>query len=293
MNTKEITKGKFITKSGFSGYSRCLNPYVGCEHGCSYCYVRFFVKDSVDKWGDFIRIREHAIKTLKGELNKNIGERLVLGTMCDPYQPIENDRMLTKRILEIIVDNPNTVSKVGIFTKSTLICRDINLISKLPDPTVHITLTPYPDEIIKIVENGTEILSERLKIVKEFVDFGGIKVCVNIAPMIPLISDEIVLKLVSELINMKIHQFFIDSLQCYTESLNMTNKLLKDYKGWDDIFKILNDKKDYDKWKDNMEKKCTLVSKNCSTETIWCDHVSNVWRDMRTNTNINKSTYNH
>lgn len=61
-------KNKLITKSTFKNYDACLNSYVGCEFGCSYCYVRFFIKDDEKEWGEFVRVREHMANKLPQEL---------------------------------------------------------------------------------------------------------------------------------------------------------------------------------------------------------------------------------
>src|SRR5271157_4654128 len=89
-------RGHIITTSTFKGYDHCLNPYVGCQFGCSYCYVRFFIKDSKKPWGEFVRTRNHIITNLSKELATIAGRRLVLGTMTDPYQPQERRSRLTR-----------------------------------------------------------------------------------------------------------------------------------------------------------------------------------------------------
>jgi DNA repair photolyase len=133
-----------ITKSGFSNYDLCLNPYVGCEFKCQYCYVRFFVKDSKAEWGDFVRVREHMITNLPKELlkgfvrvtdgkKKEVGtdgtflrdedgkfifkqtyknlaitdSRLVIGTMTDPYQPKEVKYRITVSHHEVSPASPH------------------------------------------------------------------------------------------------------------------------------------------------------------------------------------------
>ena len=95
--------GDVITKTGFSGYDHCLNTYVGCEFGCKYCYVRFFVKDKEHPWGEFVRSRRHIPNKLLSALKKVGPTRLVLGTMTDPYQPQELKERLTRTALEHII----------------------------------------------------------------------------------------------------------------------------------------------------------------------------------------------
>ena len=146
-------RSTIVTKSMFSGYDLCINPYVGCEFGCSYCYVRFTVKDDNHEWGEFVRVRAHMADKLPKELDKGnfriqdgtvpvldddgkqertpagkprkrslyktmamSDARLVLGTMTDPYQPAEKRHRITRTALELITEHPNQFKKVGIFT---------------------------------------------------------------------------------------------------------------------------------------------------------------------------------
>jgi len=301
VHVKEASKGKLIADSGFQGFDVCLNSYVGCAgHGCAYCYVRFFIRDKDHAWGDFVRLRKHIPTKLPGELKKNVGKRLVMGTMCDPYQPIEETELLTQTALKIILNFQNQtqpgLKRVGIFTKSTLIKRDQELIEQLPDPSIHFTLTPYPTEVIKLLERETKPLADRFQVLQAFKDGKKVKVCVNVAPMIPTISDPIVPEILKKLLEMDVHQFFVDPMQVYTDSLIAVDAEMEKvkYEGWDKICEVLKDDVKYDLWKEGMEKTCTdlvKASKNLTTRCIWCDHVNKVWKDMRTGKDIDQKTY--
>ena len=62
--------GAILTASKFNNYDLCINPYVGCQFGCTYCYVRWLVKDDEKEWGDFVRVRTHMADKLPRELDK-------------------------------------------------------------------------------------------------------------------------------------------------------------------------------------------------------------------------------
>jgi DNA repair photolyase len=79
----EAAKGKLLSETGFRNYDFCLNTYVGCAFGCSYCYVRAYVRDSEHEWGEFVRLRLHVKTKLPKELPAVEGKRLVLGTMIE------------------------------------------------------------------------------------------------------------------------------------------------------------------------------------------------------------------
>ena len=73
------SRGKLISKTGFKNYDICLNTYVGCQFGCTYCYVRFFIKDDNKEWGKFVRLRHHVADKLPKELPVHAGKRMVMG----------------------------------------------------------------------------------------------------------------------------------------------------------------------------------------------------------------------
>jgi DNA repair photolyase len=79
----KASRGKIVVGSGFQGYDVCVNPWVGCQFGCSYCYVRFFVKDPKLPWGQFVRARDHLPVRLAREIGQGVlaGKRVVLGTI--------------------------------------------------------------------------------------------------------------------------------------------------------------------------------------------------------------------
>ena len=297
VHVKEASKGKLIADSGFQGFDVCLNTYIGCEHRCRPCFVRFFIRDKDYAWGDFLRLRKHIPTKLPGELKKNVGKRLVMGTMCDVYQPSEETEFLTQTALKIILAQIKPgLKRVGIFTRAPLILRDKELIEQLPDPSIHFTLSPYPDEVTKILENKTASIEDRLKVLQAFKDGKKVKVCVNVAPMIPTISDPIVPEILKKLLEMDVHQFFVDPMQVYTDSLIAVDAEMEKvkYEGWDKICEVLKDDVKYDLWKEGMEKTCTdlvKASKNLTTRCIWCDHVNKVWKDMRTGKDIDQKTY--
>lgn len=167
-STAPIPTNVEIDSTGFSQYDRAINPYKACAFKCAYCYAGVFK--------DFAQLPEK----LEG--------RLVIGTHVDPYQPAEETQKKTQAILKGLIGNKK-VSKVGIFTKSPLVTRDIELLKQLPDPHVHINLSPFDEENRKKLEEGTFSNAERLKAIKPLKE-AGIKVVLNVCPCIPGISEK-------------------------------------------------------------------------------------------------------
>ena len=105
-----------------------LNPYVGCEHGCLYCYVRGFCKDREEglAWGKFVKVKRNILDVLKQQLSSLRKGIVGVSTATDPYQPIESRLRLTKACLEVLSYMGFPVS---IQTKSALILKDVDIIS--------------------------------------------------------------------------------------------------------------------------------------------------------------------
>ena len=102
MKVIEIQAKSILSKSKVQAYA--LNPYVGCEHDCSYCYARFMKKFTQhdEAWGNFVDVKINAPEILKKEvLKKKKGKVWISGT-CDPYQALENKYQLTRKCLEIL-----------------------------------------------------------------------------------------------------------------------------------------------------------------------------------------------
>lgn len=282
-------RNKLIADSKFDGYNACLNPYVGCEFGCSYCYVRFFVKDE-KPWGEFIRPREHITDKLVKEFKNWTGSKLVIGTMTDPYTPIERKHRLTRSALQKIVDNPSVFSKVGIYTRSQLIIRDLDLIEKLPDPHIHLTIPPLSRNIQLLTEKIPVKMERRLKLIDD-VSGRGIKIHVNVAPCIPLYSEEFIDEFCYRMAKAKIHHFFVDPFQAYKESMDSLNGSLSNDEKWIKSSEIIMDNYKYKEWKKIqyiLWKESWDKVRSMSPDTIpeMCDHMSKSRVDMRTGKEI-------
>lgn len=313
-------RSKLITKSGFKGYDVCLNPYVGCEFGCAYCYVRFFIKDPDKEWGEFVRIRHHVEDKLPKELEKGFitvdngtithangkkerlkrmiptdEARLVLGTMTDPYQPVEKTYRVTRKALEIL--SKSRLNKIGIFTRSPLVLQDLELIKSLPRPRIHFTITPFQPQILRTIEPYSPKTQSRWKVVKKLKD-AGIRVHANISPVIPTISEEFIQEYVQNLTEMEIDEYFVDPMQPYSESFEAFRKACHRLPeiDWDSIESTMLDKKAYAAWKEQFkarwnEERRKHQHKATNQLPIWSDHENHVWVNMITDEQMDTKNY--
>ncbi|MEM3713012.1 MAG: radical SAM protein, partial [Thermoproteota archaeon] len=119
MIIREVECKSILNKSAIADY--CINPYIGCQHGCRYCYaagITFKLRGRMEEWGEFLDIKTNAVILLSKEAKKKKVGRVYLSSLTDPYQPIEEKYELTRRIVEILVQNDFPVT---IQTKSRLV----------------------------------------------------------------------------------------------------------------------------------------------------------------------------
>jgi len=181
MILKEIQSKSILSKSQIYDYA--LNAYVGCAHGCVYCYARFMKRFTGhhEPWGEFVDVKINAPELLSREIRKKKKGTVWISGVCDAYQPIEKKYKLTRRCLEVLVDNDWPVS---IQTKSPLVLRDLNILRRAKDAEVGFTITTADDRMRKIFEPGAPAIEKRIEAL-ETLHEEGIKTFVMVAPLLP------------------------------------------------------------------------------------------------------------
>lgn len=206
MDIQEIKCKTILTKSGVSDYS--LNPYIGCEHNCLYCYADFMSKwhGNGEKWGEFVKVKINAPEVLKEELEKKSLGRIFISSICDPYQPIEAEYKLTRACLDIVLNKVRQNEEfrnhkrqdslfpltpefhISILTKSILILRDIELIKKFDNLEAGFTITTLDDKLARIFEPKASLPRDRLQVLRKLKE-EGIKTYAFVGPILPYFSD--------------------------------------------------------------------------------------------------------
>ncbi|MDI9642584.1 MAG: radical SAM protein [Archaeoglobales archaeon] len=177
-----------LGKSNLPGLDYTLNPYIGCSHGCIYCYARLYCEPRIGKnWGKIVVVKENIAEILARELRRKKKGLVGLSTITDAYQPIEAETKLTRELLRILLENN---FKVSIQTKSSLVLRDLELLcAKKGLVDVGFTITTLNERISKIVEPGASPPSDRVKALEKL-SAEGIKTWIFLGPIIPEISEE-------------------------------------------------------------------------------------------------------
>lgn len=172
-----------LTKSALHANRFSVNPYIGCAHSCEYCYASFMKQLSrhSESWGGFIDVKYWpVIKNPQKYANKE----LFIGTVTDPYQPLEENHRRTRALLEQMKD---CGCKINITTKSDLILRDLDLIKTFPDAYVSWSINTL-DEIFQKDMDRAVSIERRLNAMKTFHD-AGIKTVCLISPIFPGITN--------------------------------------------------------------------------------------------------------
>jgi DNA repair photolyase len=248
MKVNSISAKSIITKSGIPGIDFVINPYIGCQHGCIYCYAEFmkrFTNHGGDKWGEFLDVKQFEMDKIKPE--KYDGKTILMSSVTDPYTPLEVKYENTKRILERLI---GTKARIEILTKSKLVERDIDLFKQFERIEVGVSLNALDNELAGIIEPRASRPLERLTALKKIAD-SGISTYVFVSPIFPWISDlKAVIKETSRItddlrfenLNFRGHNTsrimkLIDSK--YPELSKHYRQISNDYSMWEEIAKSI------------------------------------------------------
>ena len=171
-----------------------LNPYMGCVHRCTFCYVRAFElradRPFDSRYGTSIRVKVNIPEVLRRELARPSWRRegVAIGAATDPYQPAEGRYRLTRACLEALGEAANPFSLI---TRGPLIVRDVDVLAaaaRRADVSVTFSIPTLDAEIWRRTEPGTAPPRQRLRALSKLVD-AGIRASVGLAPILPGISD--------------------------------------------------------------------------------------------------------
>ena len=183
MIIKEIQVNDYLTKSNLPASDYVINPYVGCTHGCRYCYASFMKRFTghEEKWGEFIDIK---LCDKKIDLKKISGKNVFLSSVTDCYNKFEEKYKITRNILEQLVDSDCYLS---ISTKSKLILRDIDLFKKMKNLVVCMSINTLDEKFRNDMDNASTI-KERMEALKELHN-NGIYTVLFMSPIFPFITE--------------------------------------------------------------------------------------------------------
>jgi radical SAM mobile pair protein B len=180
---KDIGVSGILTKSNLPVADYSVNPYVGCAHGCKYCYASFMKRfaNHPEPWGEFVDVK-HWPEIKHPE--RYAGKELFIGSVTDPYQPLEETQRRTRKLLE---EMQGSGCKISIATKSDLAVRDLDLIKTFPDARVSWSINTLDEEFRGQMDCAVSI-ERRIAAMKVFHD-AGVRTTCFISPIFPGITD--------------------------------------------------------------------------------------------------------
>lgn len=264
MRIKEILCRRVLNRSGIYGVNYSINPYIGCEHNCAYCYARGFVKKFINqnlKWGEEVLVKINAPKILAKELPKARKGLVLLSSITDPYQPIESSYQLTRKILQRLLSFQYPIS---ILTKSKLVKRDLDIISRFKEAEVGFTIVTLNEEYRKILEPKASKIAERLETLRIFKE-RGIHTYMFIGPILPVITEKDLEELVREAKEVA-KEIIFDKFNFKYESLDTLGRMLKEKAPdlWREMLTEFKDRNFPEKMKIRAKELCSKFSVPCS-----------------------------
>jgi DNA repair photolyase len=171
-----------------------LNPYTGCAHRCTFCYVRAFEaradRPADDRYGRSIRVKVNVAEVLRREVSRRswTREEVTIGAATDPYQPVEGRYRLTRACIQELVA---AETPLALITRGPLALRDLDLLcdsARRVPVAVHVSIPTLDERVWRATEPGTAPPSRRLDVVR-CLAAAGLRVGVALAPILPGITD--------------------------------------------------------------------------------------------------------
>lgn len=255
--SKKIIQAKdYLTKSNLPASDFVINPYVGCPHGCKYCYACFMKRftNHDEEWGRFIDIKQCSKPISAKRLT---GKSVFLSSVTDCYNPFEEKYCITQSILKQLVDIDCSVT---VTTKSKLILRDVELLKKFKNLTVAMSINTIDEKFKNDMDNASSIY-DRLNTLKTLHE-NGIYTVLFMSPIFPEITDFVGI--------IEQSNYFID--EYWFENLNLRgsykSKILgyieRSYPQYKNLYEEIYIKGKSDYWKD-LENK---IEEYCSQHSI-------------------------
>jgi DNA repair photolyase len=215
-----------INRSGIKGVDYAVNPYIGCGHGCVYCYARFMTRwyHPGERWGSFVDVKRNAVDCMKREAGSKPPGVILFSSVTDAYQPLERKTGLTRSLLEVLVEHDYPVE---VLTKSSLVTRDLDILGKFDQAEVGLTLTSMDDGVRRVFEPGASTVQERLDTLKAFSD-QGIDTYAFLGPLMPYVSEDRLEELLNSVAD-RVGRVIVDRLNIKAGNWGPIKRTLEDH----------------------------------------------------------------
>ncbi len=192
---REVRAKSILNRSSIGDY--VINPYVGCQHACIYCYAQFYARrwGRTEPWGSYVEVKVNAPELLAREVGRKRAGVVYLSSMTDPYQPVEEEYGITRRLLHILMERDWPVL---VQTKSPLVLRDVDILGGFSRAKVGMTVITLDEKIRRAMEPAAPSVYERIQALGEL-RRAGIETFAFVGPIPPWMELEDMMDLVREL----------------------------------------------------------------------------------------------
>ena len=186
MQVAKIRAKNILSRSKIGNGGYAINPYVGCPHGCIYCYAEFVrgVTGHEEAWGEFLDVKDFDMASLVKFAASHGGERVFVSSVTDCYNPYEARFGLTRKVLETLAGSDINLQ---ILTKSSLVMRDIDLLQTMPNVRVGVSLSVIDEKLRRMLEPRASSVAARITAIKKL-RAAGVKTYIFVAPIFPQIT---------------------------------------------------------------------------------------------------------
>lgn len=184
MKVSVCTKRNILEECSLPHFEYQVDPYVGCEHNCHYCYV---LPQAETDWAKEIMVHENYAERLAQQISELSPQTIYMGYHTDPYQPVEALHCQTRQTLELFLSKGFSAS---ILTKSDLVLRDIDLLKEMKESFVSVSVAFNDDPTRILFEGNTMETEKRIEALRKLKEAGvgtGALVC----PVIPYVTDPV------------------------------------------------------------------------------------------------------
>lgn len=184
MNIKPCANRPVLNPCTLEGRNYQVDPYIGCEHYCYYCYA---LNEVETDWSKKVLIHRDITSQLESELAGIPPQTIYMGWQTDPYQPCEAECRQTRRVLELFLEKGFSAS---ILTKSDLVLRDTDLLQKMNEATVSVSVAFNENDVRRLFESNTIDTEARITAISKL-KTAGLRTSALICLVIPYITDAI------------------------------------------------------------------------------------------------------
>ena len=227
MKVGEIFCKSALVKSNIPGIDYALNPYLGCEHRCVYCYASFMQRyyHQNETWGEFVDVKVNFMERLRSQIKRTKLGLVYLSSVTDPYQPLEKKYKLTRECLKILAELKFPVS---IQTKSDLVLRDLDILKQMDDCEVGFTITTLDEKIRSKFEPVSSTIEQRFNALK-ILNKNKISTFAFFGPILPYFSDnkKTIYSLLKKLSQLGVERVYLDKINYKGRNWNRISKLIK------------------------------------------------------------------